>query len=264
MGVITSLPAPRPLTPQAADQVQALHALLRHSRRVCVFTGAGVSCPSGIPDFRSAAGIYNQRDGYTYSPEEMVSHDFFLRRCADFYDFYRDKMVWPTAAPNAFHRWAAGLEKDGRQVTVVTQNIDGLHQAAGSTRVLELHGSIHRNRCMDCDAFYPLSAVTGCAGVPRCQRCGGVIKPEVVLYGEQLDDATVMAAVRAIAAADLLLVAGTSLAVYPAASFLGYFQGEHLVVLNLSPTPADTRAELAIAADVAAVAERLQQLDGEN
>ncbi len=247
------------LTPQQLEAAAALRQLVAQSRRICVFTGAGVSCPSGIPDFRSASGIYNQRDGCTYSPEEMVSHSFFCTHTAEFYDFYRKKMVWPNARPNAFHLYVAALEKAGKQVTVVTQNIDGLHQAAGSTRVLELHGSVHRNFCTRCGAAAGLDAVLTAAPLPSCAKCGGLLKPDVVLYGESLDSATVHGAVNAIAAADLLLVAGTSLAVYPAASFLNYYRGDRLVVLNLTPTPVDARAAVALYADAAAAAQVLAQ-----
>lgn len=242
------------LSPAQQAQARQLGQLLAQSKRVCVFTGAGVSCPSGIPDFRSADGVFSQREGRALSPEELVSHGYFQRHPQEFFDFYRQKLVWPKAQPNIFHRWVAGLETPTRQVTVVTQNIDGLHQAAGSSRVLELHGSVHRNHCTGCGAFYGLDAVLADSGLPRCPACGGLIKPDVVLYGEALDDATVSAAVAAIAAADLLLVAGTSLVVYPAAAFLGYFRGEHLAVINLAPTPADAEADVAINADVAAVA----------
>ena len=246
--------------PQEEAALRQLYRLLQAAQRICVFTGAGVSCPSGIPDFRSAKGIYSQRDGYTRTPEEMVSHEFFWAHPEEFYAFYRKKMVWPNARPNAFHRFAAALEeRPGRRVTVVTQNIDGLHQAAGSTRVLELHGSVHRNRCTVCGAACGLQAVTESTGLPRCPACGGLLKPEVVLYGEQLDGPTVEAAVAAIADAELVLVAGTSLAVYPAASFLRYCRGR-LAVLNLTPTPVDARADVAVYADAAQAAEYLQAM----
>ena len=254
------------MTPQVKKQIAELHRMLHTGRPVCIFTGAGFSCPSGIPDFRSANGIYNKTDGCTYSPEEMVSHGFFQRRPKEFFEFYRDKMVWPAAQPNAAHRYAAALEASGVPVQVVTQNIDGLHTAAGSTTVWELHGSIHRNHCTRCRKAYGLEAILdpfdpAGRGVPTCAVCGGIIKPVVVLYGEGLEDATINGAIEAIAAAGTLLVAGTSLAVYPAASFLSFFSGEHLAVVNLTPTPVDRKAQLAVYADIGEVFEELFRLD---
>ena len=220
-----------------------LHKLVEASENIVFFGGAGVSCESGIPDFRSTDGLYHQE--YRWPPEEILSHDFFERRPEEFFRFYRDKMLYPQAKPNAAHLALARLERDGRLKAVVTQNIDGLHQAAGSKNVLELHGSVHRNHCTRCGAFYALDDVLRSAGVPRC-GCGGVIKPDVVLYGEALDAATLTAAARAISRADLLLVGGTSLNVYPAAGLLRYFSGSSLVVINKTPTPADARADLVI------------------
>ena len=220
-----------------------LHKLVEASENIVFFGGAGVSCESGIPDFRSTDGLYHQE--YRWPPEEILSHDFFERRPEEFFRFYRDKMLYPQAKPNAAHLALARLERDGRLKAVVTQNIDGLHQAAGSKNVLELHGSVHRNHCKRCGAFYALDDVLRSAGVPRC-GCGGVIKPDVVLYGEALDAATLTAAARAISRADLLLVGGTSLNVYPAAGLLRYFSGASLVVINKTPTPADARADLVI------------------
>lgn len=220
-----------------------LHKLVEASENIVFFGGAGVSCESGIPDFRSADGLYHQE--YHWPPEEILSHDFFERQPEEFFRFYRDKMLYPQAKPNAAHLALARLERDGRLKAVVTQNIDGLHQAAGSKNVLELHGSVHRNHCTRCGAFYALDDVLRSAGVPRC-GCGGVIKPDVVLYGEALDAATLTAAARAISQADLLLVGGTSLNVYPAAGLLRYFSGASLVVINKTPTPADARADLVI------------------
>lgn len=220
-----------------------LHKLVEASENIVFFGGAGVSCESGIPDFRSTDGLYHQE--YRWPPEEILSHDFFERRPEEFFRFYRDKMLYPQAKPNAAHLALARLERDGRLKAVVTQNIDGLHQAAGSKNVLELHGSVHRNHCTRCGAFYALDDVLRSAGVPRC-GCGGVIKPDVVLYGEALDAATLTAAARAISRADLLLVGGTSLNVYPAAGLLRYFSGASLVVINKTPTPADARADLVI------------------
>lgn len=254
------------MTPQEKRQTAQLHRMLHTGKPVCIFTGAGFSCPSGLPDFRSANGIYNKTDDCIYSPEDMVSRRFLQSRPKEFFTFYREKMVWPAARPNAAHRYAAALEADGIPVSVVTQNIDGLHTDAGNTRVMELHGSIHRNYCMRCRKRYGLQAVLDPYdpdgnGVPHCPDCGGIVRPDVVLYGEGLDDDTVGAAIDAIAGAGTLLVAGTSLAVYPAAGFLHYFQGEYLAVVNLTPTPLDRRAETAIYADIGEVFEELFRLD---
>ena len=188
-------------------------------------------------------GLYNQR--YAYPPETILSHAFFEVRPAEFFEFYRDKMLCPNAKPNKAHKWLAKFEETGRLTGIVTQNIDGLHQAAGSRRVFELHGSVHRNYCMDCGKFFPMETILHSTGIPRCE-CGGVIKPDVVLYEEGLDDATVRGALRVISQADVLIVAGTSLTVYPAASFLDAFSGRHLILINRDPTPADSRAELVI------------------
>lgn len=248
------------LSPEACRGLATLKTWLKESRKVCIFTGAGFSCPSGIPDFRSAKGIFSRKDGLTRSPEEIVSHEFFCENPEEFYTFYRSKMVYPTAKPNAAHRFAAALENPARQVTVVTQNIDGLHQAAGSTRVVELHGSVHRNRCVNCGARFGLQAIVqSSTPVPHCPQCGGLLKPEVVLYGEALEPEVIAAAVKAVETCDVLLVSGTSLAVYPAASFIGYYPGNCLAVLNLTPTPVDARANLTIYADVAAAARFLQE-----
>lgn len=221
-------------------------------RKMVFFGGAGVSTESGIPDFRSADGLYSQ--GYTYPPETVVSHTFFEARPKDFYDFYCTRMVDLDAKPNRAHRKLAELERRGILDSVVTQNIDGLHQAAGSTRVWELHGSVHRNTCLGCgrafDAHELLERHESAAdGVPRC-GCGAIIKPDVVLYEEPLDDATMAGAIRSIAQADLLVVAGTSLAVYPAAGLIDYFGGSHLAIVNRTPTPRDQAADLCIAANV--------------
>lgn len=217
------------------------------SKNTVFFGGAGVSTESGIPDFRSADGLYGQK--YKYPPEEILSHDFFMSRTEEFYRFYREKMLCPNARPNAAHLALAALEREGKLSAVVTQNVDGLHQAAGSKNVFELHGSALRNYCMACGRFYPLEAILESEGVPRCS-CGGRIKPDVVLYNEGLNDETLRGAVRAISACDTLIVGGTSLAVYPAAGLLGYFNGENLIVINKTPTAADARASLVINAPI--------------
>ena len=213
------------------------------------FGGAGVSTASGIPDFRSADGIYSQ--GGVVPPEEILSHTFFVERTAEFYRFYREKMLYPNALPNACHTALASLERQGKVSAVVTQNIDGLHQAAGSRTVYELHGSVHRNRCTRCGKKYGLEHILGSQGVPRCGECGGIIKPDVVLYEEALDPDCIRDSCRAIASADVLIIGGTSLTVYPAASFINYFSGDCLVLINKTPTPADKLADFVIHGDIA-------------
>ncbi len=220
-----------------------LQQLIDNSRSIVFFGGAGVSCESGIPDFRSTDGLYNQQ--YERPPEEILSRHFFEAKPEEFFRFYRDKMLYPDARPNAAHLALARLEKEGKLAAVVTQNIDGLHQAAGSRNVFELHGSVHRNTCVRCGRKYPLEAILAADGVPHCV-CGGVIKPDVVLYEEPLDEATVEGAVQAIRRADLLIVGGTSLNVYPAAGLLRFFRGNALVVINKTPTRADAGAALVI------------------
>ena len=224
---------------------EALLRILRQAKNIVFFGGAGVSKESGIPDFRSANGIY--AEGGEIPPEEILSHTFFLSHPAQFYDFYRRHMLYPDAKPNRAHRALARLEAAGRLSAVVTQNIDGLHQAAGSRAVWELHGSVHRNTCLGCGRRYPLSFILETEGVPRCPVCGAIVKPDVVLYEESLDEKCLNGAIRAIAAADTLLIGGSSLAVYPAASLTRYFRGRSLVILNLSPTPQDGAADLLVA-----------------
>ena len=217
----------------------------RHNH-IVFFGGAGVSTASGIPDFRSVDGLYHQK--FAYPPETMLSHTFYKTHTAEFYDFYRQKLIVHGAKPNAAHLRLAKLEREGKCKAVVTQNIDGLHQAAGSKVVYELHGSTLRNYCTRCGKFYPVSFIEEAAGqgdgVPRCTECGGIVKPDVVLYEEGLDEATMENAIKAISVADTLIVGGTSLAVYPAAGLLRYFRGETLVVINKQPTPADGMANL--------------------
>ncbi len=220
------------------------------------FGGAGVSTESGIPDFRSADGVYNQK--YPYPPEVMVSHSFFMNHTKEFFDFYFEKMIFEDAKPNKAHMKLAELEKEGICSAVITQNIDGLHQMAGSKNVLELHGSVHRNTCMDCGMHFSLAQTMGCLeaskdGIPHCSACGGIIKPDVVLYEEALDPKVMNAAVEAISKAEILIIAGTSLVVYPAAGMIDYFRGKHLVIVNLSATKADQTADLCITEKVGAV-----------
>lgn len=225
------------------EKIEKLQEIVDDSKRIVFFGGAGVSTESGIPDFRSADGLYHQ--AYRYSPEQVVSHSFFVRNTESFYEFYKDKMMFLDAKPNAAHLKLAELEEAGKLTAVITQNIDGLHQMAGSKNVLELHGSIHRNYCQKCHKFYDASYIKGSEGIPRCD-CGGVIKPDVVLYEEGLDGRTIEKSIRAISEADTLIIGGTSLIVYPAASFIDYFRGKHLVVINKSATGRDAQAELCI------------------
>ena len=236
-------------------EIEELQKLIDDSSRIVFFGGAGVSTESGIPDFRSADGIYHQK--YKYSPEQVVSHSFFVQYTEAFFEFYKEKMMLLDAQPNPAHCKLAELEKEGKLTAVVTQNIDGLHQAAGSRKVYELHGSIHRNYCMECGRFYDAEYVKAADGVPRCE-CGGIIKPDVVLYEEGLDPKTIQGAVEAIDAADTLIIGGTSLVVYPAAGFIDYFRGKHLVVINKSETAKTVRAELSIAAPIGEIFSKIK------
>ena len=222
---------------------EELKKVIDESNNIVFFGGAGVSTESGIPDFRSVDGLYNQK--YDYPPETILSHSFFIRKPEEFYKFYRDKMICIWAKPNNAHIALARLEETGKLKAVVTQNIDGLHQMAGSKKVYELHGSVHRNYCMKCKKFYGIEAITESTGIPKC-TCGGMIKPDVVLYEEGLDDKTVTKAVTAISKADVLIIGGTSLNVYPAAGFLRYFGGSKIVLLNKSATPFDSEADIII------------------
>lgn len=236
-------------------EIAKLQEIIDDSENIVFFGGAGVSTESGIPDFRSADGIYHQQ--YRYSPEQIVSHSFFMRNTEAFYEFYKEKMMFLEAKPNAAHLKLAQLEAEGKLKAVITQNIDGLHQAAGSKNVWELHGSIHRNYCRKCGKFYDASYVKNADGVPRCE-CGGLIKPDVVLYEEGLDSGVIEHSIRAICEADTLIIGGTSLVVYPAAGFIDYFRGKHLVVINKSATAKEVRAELTIAAPIGEVMKGLK------
>lgn len=225
------------------ESIQTLKNWVDASSNIVFFGGAGVSTESGIPDFRSTDGLYHQK--YDYPPETILSHTFFRQKTGEFYKFYRDKMICTDAEPNITHLKLAELEKQGKLKAVITQNIDGLHQKAGSKAVYELHGSVLRNYCMKCHKFYDINAVTSSTGIPLCE-CGGTIKPDVVLYEEGLDNNTINSAVAAIEAADVLIVGGTSLAVYPAAGLLQYYTGNKLVLINKSATPLDSQADLLI------------------
>ena len=223
------------------DKISKLQTIIDNSKNVVFFGGAGVSTESGIPDFRSQDGLYNQK--YRFPPEVILSHDFFMDYTEEFYEFYRDKMLALDAQPNAAHIWLAKLEEAGRLSAVVTQNIDGLHQKAGSQKVYELHGSVLRNYCTRCGKFHSAEFIKESSGVPKCS-CGGTVKPDVVLYEEGLDQKTIEKSVMAIHRADLLIVAGTSLTVYPAAGLIDYYQGNRLVLINRDATPYDNRADL--------------------
>ena len=225
-------------------RIEELQKIIDESQNIVFFGGARVSTESGMPDFRSQDGLYNQK--YKYPPERIVSHSFFRAKTEEFYEFYKDKMIFPEAKPNAAHLKLAELEKAGKLSAVITQNIDGLHQMAGSKNVLELHGSIHRNYCQRCGKFYAVDYIMNSEGVPKCEECGGLIKPDVVLYEEGLDARVTDAAVRAIASADTLIIGGTSLIVYPAASYINYFRGRNLVVINKSDTARSVNATLVI------------------
>ena len=228
------------------DEIRKLSHILKNSRRAVFFGGAGMSTESGIPDFRGATGIYNQTYKKNLSPEEIISRDFFYACPDDFFDFYREKMLFPESKPNAAHLALAKLEARGHLYAVVTQNIDGLHQAAGSKNVIELHGSVMRNHCVKCHKDYSMDYVYNTDGVPKCINCGGIIKPDVVLYGEPLDMNEITRAISVIEAADTLIIGGTSLVVQPAAGLINYFTGQNLVLINKSSTPADAKADLVI------------------
>lgn len=237
-------------------EVQELQRIIDMHDNIVFFGGAGVSTESGIPDFRSTDGLYNQE--YDYPPETILSHTFFVRNPEEFYRFYRAKMLCLDAVPNAAHKKLAELEAAGRLKAVVTQNIDGLHQKAGSRKVLELHGSVHRNFCTKCHAFYDAEYMLHTTGVARCSRCGGIIKPDVVLYEECLDDAVISESINAIQHAQVMIVGGTSLVVYPAAGLLQYFRGEKLVVINKGATSADRNADLVIQQPIGEVLSKIR------
>lgn len=220
--------------------------IIDRSGSIVFFGGAGVSTESNIPDFRSESGLYRARSEYGYSPEQMLSHTFFVQKMDVFYDYYKKNLLYPDAMPNKAHIALARLEQEGRLKAVVTQNIDGLHQKAGSKTVYELHGSVHRNYCMDCGEFHDLQYVIDSEGIPRCRKCGGVVKPDVVLYEEGLDENTIISSVRAIENCDTLIIGGTSLNVYPAAGFIQYFRGDNIILINKGETSYDGRADLVI------------------
>ena len=233
------------------SEMETLKKWVEESNNIVFFGGAGVSTESGIPDFRSVDGLYNQK--YDYPPETILSHSFYRSKPEEFYKFYRDKMLCTTAKPNKAHLKLAEWEKAGKLKAVVTQNIDGLHQAAGSEEVLELHGSVLRNYCEKCHKFFDVDYIIHSEGVPKCDKCGGSIKPDVVLYEEGLDMNTMSKAVDYISKADILIIGGTSLAVYPAAGLIDYYRGNKLVLINKSATPMDKRANLLIQGSIGEV-----------
>ena len=236
------------------NNIERLKEIIDHSDNLVFFGGAGVSTESGIPDFRSVDGLYNQK--YDYPPETILSHTFYRKKTEEFYRFYRDKMLCLTAKPNAAHLKLAQWEKEGKLKAVITQNIDGLHQAAGSKKVLELHGSVLRNYCERCHKFYDAEYILHSAGVPACE-CGGIIKPDVVLYEEGLDQQVLQEAMRCITNADMLIVGGTSLAVYPAAGLIDYYRGNKLVLINKEPTSKDSMADLVVSGSIGEIFSRL-------
>lgn len=237
------------------NEIEFLQEMTDKAENIVFFGGAGVSTESGIPDFRSVDGLYNQT--YQYPPETILSHQFFINNTEEFYRFYRKKILYLDAKPNDAHIKLAELEAKGKLKAVITQNIDGLHQLAGSEKVLELHGSVHRNYCMDCHQFYPVQMIKDSQGVPKCS-CGGTIKPDVVLYGEGLNSEVMNQSVAAIARADVLIIGGTSLGVYPAAGLIDYYRGRNLVLVNKTETPMDSRANLIIKGSIGKVFKHLK------
>jgi len=224
------------------DKKRQFQKIIEQSKNIVFFGGAGVSTESNIPDFRSVDGLYNQK--YKYSPETMLSHTFFVNHTEEFFDFYRDKMLVPWAKPNVTHLKLAELEEEGRLKAIVTQNIDGLHEMAGSKNIFNLHGTVYRNYCMECGEFYSMEYIKESTGIPRCEKCGGIVKPDVVLYEENLDQNVLEGAINAISNAEVLIVGGTSLVVYPAAGLINYFNGKHLILINKQQTNYDKNADL--------------------
>ena len=239
-------------------KINELAIIIKESKNIVFFGGAGVSTASNIPDFRSAQGVFNEKLNRKFTPEQLVSHTYFVRYPEDFYDFYKDKLIYLEAQPNGCHKALAELEKMGKVKAVVTQNIDGLHQKAGSKNVMELHGSVLRNYCERCYHFMSAEDILNSTGVPVCPKCGGTVKPDVVLYEEGLDQKTIQDAVYYISHADMLIIGGTSLAVYPAAGLIDYYRGNKLVLINKSSTPQDSKADLLIQEGLGKVFEQIQ------
>ncbi len=242
------------------NNLTTLKNLIENCEKICVFTGAGISCPSGIPDFRSADGIYNEKTNCIYSPEQIISHSCFCKDPQIFFDFYKSKMVYPDAKPNKAHLYFANLENRGKEIKIVTQNIDGLHSEAGNTKVFEIHGTIKRNYCTNCNKEYDEKFIVAQKDIPLCSECKSIIKPDVVLYEEPLNQLITDSAIHAIKTCDLLIIIGTSLAVYPAASFVNFFKGKSLVLINKTPTPFDEKADLVIYDDIINVIEHLESV----
>lgn len=230
--------------------IEKLAQIINESNNIVFFGGAGVSTASNIPDFRSSNGLFSEKLKKKFTPEQLVSHTFYIRYPEDFFEFYKSKLIYPNAKPNNCHIALYELEKMGKLKAIVTQNIDGLHQMAKSKNVFELHGSVHRNYCEKCNAFYDADYILNSNGIPSCERCQGIVKPDVVLYEEGLDDNVVMGAIKAIKNADTLIIGGTSLVVYPAAGLIDYFRGKNLVLINKSSTSADSKANLVINDDI--------------
>lgn len=226
--------------------IEILSEIFKNSDNIVFFGGAGMSTESGIADFRSERGLYKTSNGYVYPPETMLSHSFFVSHTEEFYKFYKNKMIFKAASPNSGHIALAELEEIGKLKAVITQNIDGLHQLAGSKNVFELHGSVHRNNCTNCNAFFDLDFIINSKAVPLCLRCGSIVKPDVVLYEEALDDMIMNGAIKAIQKADVLVIGGTSLVVYPAAGLINYFRGKKLILINKSKTPYDSKADIVL------------------
>lgn len=226
--------------------IEKLSKILKESNNIVFFGGAGISTESNIPDFRSSNGLFNEKLNVTFTPEQLVSHSFYIKYPKEFFNFYKSKLIYPEAKPNSGHLALAKLEEMGKLTAIVTQNIDGLHQMAGSKNVFELHGSVHRNYCVKCHEFYDVDFILESNGAPTCTKCGGAVKPDVVLYEEGLDDNIIRGAVDAICKADTLIIGGTSLVVYPAAGLINYFKGKNLVLINKSSTSADSKADLVI------------------
>ncbi|MCR5398262.1 MAG: NAD-dependent protein deacylase [Lachnospiraceae bacterium] len=246
-----------------SEQIQELAQILKESDNIVFFGGAGVSTESDIPDFRSSNGLWNEKLQINFTPEQLVSHTFYMRYPEEFFKFYKDKLIYPDARPNNAHKALAKLEQMGKLKAVVTQNIDGLHQAAGSKTVYELHGSVLRNYCEKCHAFYDEKFILESEDVPTCPKCGGRVKPDVVLYEEGLDQSIINHSVEAIEAADTLIIGGTSLVVYPAAGLIQYFHGKHLVLINKSETSADRKADLVIHDSIGKVFKEALEIMGE-
>ena len=235
------------------NDIDKLSKLIQESNNIVFFGGAGISTASGIPDFRSSTGLYSKKIGKNFTPEQAVSHSFFIQYPEEFYEFYKKNLIYPDAKPNNCHLALARLEEVGKLKAIITQNIDGLHQAAGSKNVYELHGSVLRNYCMTCHAFFDETYLLKTEGIPKCEKCGGIIKPDVVLYEEGLDSKIITGAINAMKQADMLIIGGTSLIVYPAAGLIDYYKGSKLVLINKSNTSADQKADLLIQADISKV-----------